>query len=67
MHAAVNSLSPPGCRLVRVKSLNLHERQPGVQIAFGASPSVLHRGGGSLSDSRRPDRSGYLSPVLTSR
>lgn len=61
--AAVNSLTPSGSRLafVRVMSLNFHERQPGVQIAVGAGPSVLHRdGGGGPSQTR-----GAASPLRT--
>lgn len=60
-YAAVNSLTPSGSRLafVRVMSLNFHERQPGVQIAVGAGPSVLHRGrGGGPSQTR-----GAASPL----
>lgn len=62
-YAAVNSLTPSGSRLafVRVMSLNFHERQPGVQIAVGAGPSVLHRGrGGGPSQTR-----GAASPLRT--
>lgn len=56
MHAAVNSLTPPGCQFARVKSLNLHEAR--VQIAFGAGPPVRPEETGSL---RVRERSSHKS------